>query len=132
MTRIAVSSSLAVALGTVFVVAACGGGTHQPSENLASDQTLSFPMVDNPGNLDPAQMSAAVDIDVFRNVYSGLYTFDNSLNEVPDIADGQPQVSSDGLTYTFKMKQNVKFSNGDPVKADDFIFSWRSAGARAR
>src|SRR5207247_1235213 len=37
---------------------------------------------------------------------------------------GAPQISDDGLTYTFKMKNNVKFSNGDPVKADDFIFSW--------
>jgi ABC-type oligopeptide transport system substrate-binding subunit len=129
MTRISAFRSLAVALGAVSMVAACGGGTQQTGENLASDQTLSFPMVDNPGNLDPAQMSAAVDIDVFRNVYSGLYKFDNSLNEVPDIADGQPVVSSDGLTYTFKMKQNVKFSNGDPVKSDDFIFSWNRAAA---
>jgi len=130
MTRIAVLRSLAAALGTTFVVAACGGGTPIPGgENLASDQTLSFPLVDDVGNLDPAQMSAAVDIDVFRNTYNGLYKFDNSLNEVPDIADGQPQISSDGLTYTFKMKQNVKFSNGDPVKSDDFIFSWNRAAA---
>jgi oligopeptide transport system substrate-binding protein len=130
MTRTPVYRSIAAALGTLFVVAACGGGGGGgQSENLASDQTLSFPMVDNPGNLDPAQMSAAVDIDVFRNVYSGLYKFDNNLNEVPDIADGNPQVSSDGLTYTFKMKQNVKFSNGDPVKSDDFIFSWNRAAA---
>jgi hypothetical protein len=129
MTRIAVVRVLAAALGTSFLVTACGGGNNQPSENLASDQTLSFPMVDNPGNLDPAQMSAAVDIDVFRNTYSGLYKFDNQLNEVPDIADGMPQVSADGLTYTFKMKQNVKFSNGDPVKSDDFIFSWNRAAA---
>jgi ABC-type oligopeptide transport system substrate-binding subunit len=130
MTRISGFRSLAVALGAVSMVVACGGGgNNNPSGNLASDQTLSFPMTDNPGNLDPAQMSAAVDIDVFRNAYSGLYKFDNSLNEVPDIADGQPQISSDGLTYTFKMKQNVKFSNGDPVKADDFIFSWNRAAA---
>ena len=130
MTRTPVYRSIAAAMGTLFVVAACGGGTgNTGGENLASDQTLSFPMVDDVGNLDPAQMSAAVDIDIFRNTYSGLYKFDNNLNEVPDIADGQPQVSSDGLTYTFKMKQNVKFSNGDPVKSDDFIFSWNRAAA---
>src|SRR5690242_15074710 len=131
MTRIAVSRFLAVALGTIFVVAACGGSSPGTGngENLASDQTLSFPMVDDVGNLDPAQMSAAVDIDIFRNTFNGLYKFDNNLNEVPDIADGQPQISSDGLTYTFKMKQNVKFSNGDPVKSDDFIFSWNRAAA---
>lgn len=125
MTRVSAFRSLAVALGAISMVAACGGGGG--GENLAADQTLSFPMVDDVGNLDPATMSAAVDIDVFRNAYSGLYKFDDQLNEVPDIAEGPPQVSSDGLTYTYKIKQNVKFSNGDPVKADDFIFSWNRA-----
>jgi ABC-type oligopeptide transport system substrate-binding subunit len=129
MTRISVFRSLAVALGAVSMVAACGGGTQTGGENLASDQTLSFPMVDDVGDLDPAHMSAAVDIDIFRNTFSGLYKFDNSLNEVPDIADGAPQISSDGLTYTFKIKTNVKFSNGDPVTVDDFIFSWNRAAA---
>ena len=129
MRRIALFRSLAVAMGTVWVVAACGGGGGTGGQNLASDQTLSFPMVDDVGDLDPAHMSAAVDIDIFRNTYSGLYKFDDQLNEQPDIADGQPQISSDGLTYTFKMKHNAKFSNGDNVKADDFIFSWDRAAA---
>ena len=129
MTRFAVFRSLAVALGAVSMVAACGGGGGNQSSNLAADQTVSFPMVDDVGDLDPAHMSAAVDIDIFRNTYSGLYRFDDQLNEVPDIADGQPSISSDGLTYTFKMKHNAKFSNGDGVKADDFIFSWDRAAA---
>ncbi len=130
MTRIALFRSLAVTLGAVSMVAACGGGSNnQTSQNLAADQTLSFPMVDNPGALDPALMSAAVDIDVFRNSYSGLYKFDDQLNEVPDIASGPPQISSDGMTYTFKLRHDVKFSNGDPVTADDFIFSWDRAAA---
>jgi len=129
MRRIAVFRSLAVALGAVSMVAACGGGGGNNSSNLAADQTLSFPMVDDVGNTDPAHMSAAVDIDIFRNSYSGLYKFDDQLNEVPDIATGAPTVSTDGLTYTYKIKQNVKFWNGDPVKADDFIFSWNRAAA---
>jgi oligopeptide transport system substrate-binding protein len=130
MSRIAVFRSLAVALGTVSVVAACGGGGGGgSSENLASDQTLTFPIVDDVGNTDPGKMSAGVDIDIFRNTYSGLYKFDDQLNEIPDIATGAPQVSSDGLTYTYKLKQNVKFSNGDKVTADDFIFSWNRAAA---
>ena len=127
MTRGSNFRALAVALGALFVAAACGGGNSGTSETLAGDQTLSFPMVDDVGDLDPAHMSAAVDIDIFRNVFSGLYKFDNSLNEVPDIATGPPQISSDGLTYTFTMRHDAKFSNGDPVKADDFIYSWTRA-----
>jgi ABC-type oligopeptide transport system substrate-binding subunit len=130
MTRVSLFRSLAVAMGAVWVLAACGGGPATTSENLASDQTLSFPMVDDVGNLDPATMSAAVDIDIFRNTYSGLYKFDNNLNEVADIAEkDKPDISADGLTYTFKIKNNVKFSNGDPVTVDDFIFSWNRAAA---
>src|SRR5260370_1717827 len=72
-------------------------------------------------------MAAAQDIDVFRNVYSGLYKVDDQLSENHCIATTAPTISYDGLTYTFKLKQNVKFSNGDPVKADDFIFSWNRA-----
>src|SRR5690348_5253329 len=126
MKRCSRSRSLAAALGTLCVAAACGGEVGM-SETLASDQTLSFPMVDDVGDLDPAHMSAAVDINIFRNVFNGLYKFDNSLKEVPDIASGSPDISPDGLTYTFKMRHDAKFSNGDPVKADDFIYSWNRA-----
>ena len=80
MTRLSFFRSLAVALGASSVVAACGGG-NAPSEQLAADQTLSFPMVNEFADLDPGHMSAAQDIDIFRNVYSGLYRFDDSLNE---------------------------------------------------
>ena len=132
MTGSSVFRSIALAVGAITMVAACGGSSSTSGETLAADQTLSFPLNDDVGDLDPAKMSAAVDIDIFRNVYSGLYKFDDKLNEVPDIATGMPEISSDGLTYTFHLRHDVKFSNGDPVKADDFIFSWnravRSAG----
>src|SRR5260370_9413771 len=128
MRQINVFRALAAALGAVSMGGGCGGGGGS-SSNLASDQTLNFPIVDDVGNTDPGHISAAVDVDIFRNTYSGLYKFDDQLNQVPDIATGAPTISADGMTYTFKMKNNVKFSNGDPVKADDFIFSWDRAAA---
>ena len=128
MTRNSRFRSLAAALGALCIAAACGGGGGGgTSETLASDQTLSFPIVDDIGDLDPAHMSAAVDIDIFRNVFSGLYKFTDDLKQVPDIASGPPTISSDGLTYTFKMRQDAKFSNGDAVKAADFVYSWNRA-----
>jgi oligopeptide transport system substrate-binding protein len=127
MSQSSVFRSLAAALGALFVVSACGGGPGPSSETLAADQTLSYPINDDFGDLDPAHMSAGVDIDTFRNVFSGLYKFTDTLEEVPDIASGPPVISSDGLTYTFTMRQNAKFSNGDPIKADDFIYSWNRA-----
>jgi oligopeptide transport system substrate-binding protein len=126
MTRFSVFRSLAVAMGAISTLAACGGGGGG-GEALAADQTLSFPIVDDVGDLDPAHMSAAVDIDIFHNSFSGLYKFDDALNVIPDIASGPPKISDDQKTYTFSMRKDVKFSNGDPVKSDDFIFSWNRA-----
>jgi oligopeptide transport system substrate-binding protein len=119
---------LAVAAAAGMVALACGGNNSSGgSETLAADQTMSFPMVDDIGTLDPAHASSGVEISFLQEVFSGLYKFDNGLRVVPDIATGMPDISSDGKTYTFKMRKDVKFSNGDPVKASDFLYSWNRA-----
>ena len=46
------------------------------------------------------------------------------------LAVGQPTVSADGLTYTFRIRADAKFSNGDPITAGDFVYSWNRAAAR--
>src|SRR5690348_2763859 len=73
--------------------------------------------------------SSPADVDILRNVFSGLYRFDSQLKEVPDIAVGQPTVSADGLTYTFHIRTDARFSNGDPITSADFIYSWNRAAA---
>jgi oligopeptide transport system substrate-binding protein len=123
---------LAGAAVLVIVAVACNpNSAPQPSpEPLAPDQTLSFPLAQDVADFDPALISNPADVDILRNVFSGLYRFDPQLREVPDIAIGQPAVSSDGLTYTFRLRHNASFSNGDPITADDFIYSWDRAAAR--
>ena len=99
-------------------------------EPLAADQTLSFPIAQDVADFDPALISSPADVDILRNVFSGLYRFDARLHEVPDIAIGQPTVSADGLNYTFHLRHDAHFSNGDAITADDVIFSWDRAVAR--
>ncbi len=99
-------------------------------EPLAADQTLSFPIVQDVADFDPALISNAADVDILRNVFSGLYRFDQQLHEVPDLAMGQPAISADGLSYTFHLRHDGRFSNGDPITADDFIYSWNRAAAK--
>lgn len=120
------------ALAACIAVVACtpGGGNPPPPEVLAADQTLSFPIAQDVADLDPALMSSPTDVDVFRNVFSGLYRFDSRLGEVPDLAVGLPDVSADGLTYTFHLRHDAHFSNGDPITAGDFIYSWNRAAAK--
>ena len=122
---------LGAALAALFLVAVCNPSTPPaPAEVLAADQTLSFPIAKDVADLDPAHISSPTDVDIFRNVFSGLYKFDQSLHEVPDIAVGPADLSADGLTYTFHIRHDAVFSNGDAITADDFIYSWNRAAAK--
>jgi ABC-type oligopeptide transport system substrate-binding subunit len=121
----------AVPAAVIAMLACNPTGTPAPSpEPLAADQTLSFPLAQDVADFDPAMISSPADVDVLRNVFSGLYRWDDHLNEVPDIATAAPSVSADGLTYTFRMRTDARFSNGDPISADDVLYSWNRAAAR--
>ena len=121
---------IATAVLSIVALAACTSSNPPPPEILAADQTLSFPISQDVSDLDPALISNPSDVDIMRNVFSGLYRFDDHLREVPDIATGQPTVTADGLTYTFHLRHKAQFSNGDPITADDVIYSWNRAAAR--
>lgn len=102
-----------------------GEATTEPAAdaNLAADQTLSLNLSAEPPTLDPAQAQDSQSNTALRFMYEGLATIGE---------DGQPkegaaeswEVSEDGLTYTFKMRQGAKWSNGDPVTANDFVYAW--------
>jgi oligopeptide transport system substrate-binding protein len=123
---------LAWLLLVIAAVAACNPTSNPaPSpEPLAADQTLSFPIGQDLQDLDPALIATPADVDILRNVFSGLYRFDAQLREVPDLAVGLPTVSTDGLTYTFHLRHDARFSNGDAITVDDFIYSWSRAAAK--
>src|SRR5216683_4639964 len=124
MTRSSKFRSLAVALGALWVVAACGGGGGGSSETLAADQTLRFGMANDITSLDPAHVDSAVDITYLNEVFTGLYRFDNTLKIVPSGAASMPEISADGMTWTIHLRHDVVFSNGDKVTSADWVWSW--------
>jgi ABC-type oligopeptide transport system substrate-binding subunit len=131
--RIALAAALVVLVVATILLAVAvlaPGGKGPAPEVLAKDQTLSFPIAQDVADLDPAQMSSPADVDVLGNVFSGLYRFNQKLQEVPDLAIGPPTISANGLTYTFQLRHDAKFSNGDPITADDLLFSWNRAAAK--
>src|SRR5207244_6529474 len=67
---------------------------------------------------------AAVDITFLQNVFNGLVKYNEKLQIVPDAAQGMPEVSPDGLTYTFHLRKDVKFSNGDAVTSKDWVWTF--------
>ena len=123
---------IAIALVLPALVAACGssGGGASSSgggQPLAANQVFRFPIQDDIKTMDPGHVSDAVSIEFVQNVFAGLYRFDDNLKEVPYIATGMPDISSDGLTYTFHLNPKATFSNGDPVTATDVVWSWNRA-----
>jgi oligopeptide transport system substrate-binding protein len=80
----------------------------------------------NPRSFDPATALSGGD----KRVFSGLVSFDPSLNLTPDLAE-RWEVSPDGPVYTFHLRQNAKFHDGRPVTAQDIVYSWERAASPA-
>ena len=81
---------------------------------------------DNPVTLDPALTGDATSHDYVVQIFSGLVRLDDNLQPAPDIAASW-NISPDGTTYTFYLRNDVKFQDGRLVKADDFKYSWERA-----
>ncbi len=76
----------------------------------------------DPDFLDPHKASASGTYEMMFNVFEGLLKPDSTGNAVPAVAQSY-SVSEDGLTYTFTLRDGVKFHNGNPVTMDDVLYS---------
>jgi len=120
--------ALALAGAASLVLVACGGGGGNSGTSLASNQTLSFPILSDFGTLDPAIADAETDTEISQNMFDGLVKFDENLNIVADLASAVPTADSSG-NYTFTLRKDVKFSNGDAFTSKDVLYSWNRAAA---
>jgi ABC-type oligopeptide transport system substrate-binding subunit len=115
------------------MLTACGGGTTTTTTNgtpsLLAKQVLRFPNVGiedaNSAFLDPAQGPDANTAQVASMIYSGLVKSDINLNVVPDQATWD--VSPDNKVYTFHLKSGITFSDGTPVTAQTYVYTWTRA-----
>lgn len=74
--------------------------------------------------LDPARISIGrIAGELLPNLFSALVQFDEGLNIVPDLAE-RWDISQDGLTYTFNVRDGLKFHNDDPLTANDFVYTF--------
>ena len=77
----------------------------------------------DPSTFDPQKTSTVIEADAIYDLFEGLLTYDASGALVPGAAESW-SVSADGLTYVFTLRE-ARWSNGDPVRADDFVFTFR-------
>ncbi|MFC7371793.1 peptide ABC transporter substrate-binding protein [Fictibacillus iocasae] len=120
---------------SVFL-AACSGkesGSEKPANKPGEkDKAPSEPQVLNLlegeeiPSMDSSQATDSVSFEVMNNVFEGLYRLDKDQKPTPGVAKDH-KVSEDGTVYTFTLNENAKWSNGEPVTANDFVYSWRKA-----
>lgn len=99
-----------------FLMTACG--------DKHREAYLYFELATKPSTLDPQTASEDSELLIIRNIFEGLMRYD---------ADGElvcgaaASYEKNGLTYTFKLREDIKWSTGDPLSAEDFVFGIRRA-----
>jgi oligopeptide transport system substrate-binding protein len=87
---------------------------------------LRFAIGAEPQTLDPRKATGIPESLVDEQIFEGLCALDAHGNPIPGVAKSW-DISPDGLTYTFHLRDNAKWSNGDPVTAQDFEYAWKTA-----
>lgn len=106
---------------------ACGGSsTSSGTDTAAGDNYLNVMVEVEVASLDPQVATDGTSFEVIADYTDGLKQMDASGKAV-DALCAEETVSDDGMTYTFKIRDDAVWSNGDPVTADDFVFGWQRA-----
>ena len=119
--------ALVAALAIAAAAAAQAAGTHPATgEALADDQSFTYRLLDQFPTVDPQLNEDTSGYHIIRDLFEGLLSQDGDGNLVPGVATHY--TASDGnKTYTFSLRENARWSNGDPVTAHDFVYGWRRA-----
>ncbi|MFP4643171.1 MAG: ABC transporter substrate-binding protein [Spirochaetales bacterium] len=102
----------------------------EPEQTDEGPSRIVIAMNDDPDSLDPHRSSASITEQMMLNVFDGLMVPNVEGTVEPGIAESY-EVSDDGLEYTFTLRDDVFFHNGEPVSAEDVVYSYdrlRGAG----
>ena len=124
-------STLIFTLSVAILLTACGGGdrstTSRDAEKAATLIDAQILLVGNgaePEALDPHIVVGVPEHHILITLFEGLVSMDpKDLSPIPGVAESWT-VSDDLLVYTFKLRDTAKWSNGDPVTANDFLYAW--------
>lgn len=99
-------------------------------KGTAATDMITVNLQQEPPELNTTMTTDTASAVILRQTVSGLMKLDSNDKPIPDLAESYT-VSADKLTYTFKLRQGVKWSNGEPVTAKDYIFAWTTAMTKA-
>tara|TARA_R110000824_G_scaffold288508_3_gene476759 strand:- start:80990 stop:82618 length:1629 start_codon:yes stop_codon:yes gene_type:complete len=111
-----------------FILTACGGGSELRQVDQGTlDGVLYFGTGTEIQTLDPHIATGVPEHHIINTLFEGLVLKNPyTLEPEPGIAESW-DISADGMTYTFHLRQNANWSNGDPLTAEDFRWSWERA-----
>src|SRR6266852_5365813 len=92
---------------------------------LAKDQTLRVLLDDQPPTLDPGQTQYPYETAVLRTISEPLLKPTSDLNALTPAAAQSYDVTNNGTVYVFHLRKTAQYSDGVPVKAQDFVYAWR-------
>lgn len=123
--------ALVLAATMVAGLAGCGNSSADTastgSASTASTSTDLNVMIETAvESLDPQQATDGTSFEVIADYTDGLMQMDSDGNPINALAESY-ELSDDGLTYTFKIRDDANWSNGEPVTAQDFVFAWQRA-----
>ncbi|WP_100487474.1 peptide ABC transporter substrate-binding protein [Sporolactobacillus pectinivorans] len=116
----------AFSLSFVLILSACGSSTTSSGKvtgQLAAKQQLNLTTTADIPTLNYTQATDTQSTNTLEMVNSGLTRMHDGKVEW-DLAAGAPQISADKKTYTFTLRKGIKWSDGKPVTAQDFVFGW--------
>jgi oligopeptide transport system substrate-binding protein len=119
--------TLTLAIATFLAAAACASSSNTPGAAMAPADKQILRIVSNtePNSYDPTQETYSYEAAVGRQVFEPLLKAKPDNSDVEPLAASGYSVSADGLTYTFHLRQNAKWSDGKPVTASDWIYGFK-------
>src|SRR5215207_10737251 len=118
-------SALVLALALAAAAAACGGSSEgSEGAKQAEKQEITINWGAEPPSLDPGLASDTTSSAILLNIMDPLVLLDADNEPQPSMAESW-DVSDDGKTVTFNLRSDGKWTNGDPVTAEDFEYSWK-------
>lgn len=127
MTNLPMIRAAALASAFAFVLAGAAQGAMVPDGvKLAPDasQTFTYRVLDSFPTIDPQLSEDVSGAEVERDLFEGLVNQDATGALVPGVATSW-EATEGNQTWTFHLRDNAKWSNGDPVTAGDFVYAWR-------
>ncbi|MFK4292351.1 oligopeptide transport system substrate-binding protein [Bacillus sp. RC240] len=119
------SHLMVMALVTTLLLTACNNKANK-SDTEAKKQVLNVTVSEEIPSLDTAKTMDGTSAHVMQNIFEGLYVLDDQDQPIPAVAKSFKR-SEDGKKYTFDLRKDAKWSNGDSVTANDFMFAWKRA-----